>query len=266
MARPAPGALWGRSTWSWQLNSRWFVLLGGPRAAILQVADPGVGAGVAEYSSYRTDPLGRLQRTLESMLAIGFGPPEVRREVLARLERIHKGVTGTLEDGSPYSALDPELQYWVLATLVDTVLVVERRYVGELTEPDRERYFEESTAMAGAFGVPESIVPRNLGEFRAYMADRFASLEPSAASIDVASTLVRPDLPWVPGQAFVPLAWITTELLPSRLRSRLGIRDLTAAELAAVRGLQALSRTTLPRVGQVLSANPLNGRAIRGAA
>jgi hypothetical protein len=62
------------------------------------------------------------------------------------------------------------------------------------------------------------------------------------------------------------LNWVTVELLPARLRRRLGLADLNQAELAAVRGARALSRTTLPRLNEVLSANPLNGRAIRGAA
>ncbi|MEZ5237595.1 MAG: oxygenase MpaB family protein [Microthrixaceae bacterium] len=90
----------GPESLSWRFNSQSFVLLGGPRAAILQVCDPGVAAGVAEFSSYRTDPLGRLERTLESMLAIGFGTPERRQQVLDRLERIHGSVSGQLGDGT----------------------------------------------------------------------------------------------------------------------------------------------------------------------
>ena len=48
MQRPASGAMHDRHTLSWQLNSRWFVLIGGARAAIMQVADPKVAAGVAQ--------------------------------------------------------------------------------------------------------------------------------------------------------------------------------------------------------------------------
>ncbi len=266
MSRPAPGAMWSDDTWSWRLNSRWFVLLGGARAAILQVCDPQVAAGVAAYSSYRTDPLGRLERTLDAMLAIGFGSPARRQQVLAGLERIHDRVQGTTADGTPYSASDPALQYWVLATLVDTVLAVERRYVGRLREEDRERYFQESKHLARSFGIPDELVPQDLAAFRAYVADRFATLDPSAESLDITRSLMRPGLRWVPDPTFVPLNWVTVELLPARLRRRLGLADLNQAELAAVRGARALSRTTLPRLNEVLSANPLNGRAIRGAA
>lgn len=264
MGEPAPGAMWGRSTLSWKLNSRWFVLLGGPRAAILQVAHPGVAAGVAEYSAYRTDPLGRLERTLEAMLAIGFAPPQRRAEVLGRLERIHRRVAGTTPDGTPYEASDPELQYWVLATLVDTVLEVERRFVGRLRERDRERYFEESTALAGAFGVPESLVPTDLRGFRDYMQDRFATLRPSSQSVDITASLMRPGMRFVPDPAFVPLNWVTATLLPARLRHELGVADLNPAELAAVRSSAVVLRATLPHLTGVLGANPLNGRAIRG--
>ena len=41
------------------------LLLGGGRALLLEIAHPLVAAGVAEHSSYRSDPFGRLQRTLE---------------------------------------------------------------------------------------------------------------------------------------------------------------------------------------------------------
>ena len=60
---------------------------------------------------------------------------------------------GTTAEGEKYRAND-ELQYWVLATLVDTTFEVERRYVGEMRRADRERFFEESKLMAGAFGIP----------------------------------------------------------------------------------------------------------------
>ena len=251
---------------SWQLNSRWFVLIGGPRAAILQVCDPKVAAGVAMYSTYRTDPLGRLQRTLDAMLAIGFGSPTRRRAMLDGLEHGHGKVTGVTADGERYDARDPELQYWVLATLVDTVLTVERRYVGRIRERDRAAYFEESKALARAFGLPDSLIPTDLSAFRSYMADRFATLEPSEQSVDITRHLMRPGVAWLPDPALVPLNWATTELLPVRLRHRLGLADLNPAELAAVRGARAVTRAALPHMGQFLSANPLNGRAIRGAA
>jgi hypothetical protein len=37
MVQPADGALYPRDSLAWRINSQSFVLLGGPRAAILQV-------------------------------------------------------------------------------------------------------------------------------------------------------------------------------------------------------------------------------------
>ncbi len=266
MDGPARGALHDRSTWSWRLNSSWFVLIGGARAAIMQVAEPKIGAGVAQYSSYRTDPLGRLERTLDAMLTVGFGSPEQKERVLEELRQVHSVVRGRTEDGTPYSALDPQLMYWVLATLVDTVMVVEQRYVGRMDERDRRAYFDESFAIVEAFGIPARFSPQSLDEFRTYMADMSSSLQPSDASRDISRSLLQPGLRWVPDTALVPLDWVTLELLPSTLRRRLHLGDLSPSQLAAVRGAQRLSRSTLPRLPLRLRLNPLTGRVVRRAA
>lgn len=266
MAGPARGALYDRSSLSWRFNSQSLVLLGGPRAAILQICDPGIAAGVVRYSRYKTDPLGRLEGTLESMLAISFGAPQRRAEVLERLERIHTGVSGTLGDGSPYSALDRDRQFWVLATLTDTVIEADRRYLGKMRRGDRGAYYEESKSLAAAFGIPDNLVPDDYEAFRDYFAERVATLEPTGDSRDVASTLMRPRVPFVPGFAWLPFNLVTSELMPSRLRHQLAIRDLSRTELATVRAAQVSMRNSVAHLTGGLLANPLNSRAIRSAA
>ncbi len=264
--RPADGALYGAETVSWDVNRRWFPLIGGPRAAILQVCDPAVAAGVANYSAFRTNPIGRLDHTLDAMLTISFASPERRDAMLKQLRRIHAGIRGTTADGSRYTGNDPDLQYWVLATLIDTTFEVERRYVGEMRRPDRERFFRESKSMASAFGVPDELIPDDLEAFRAYMDDKFATLVPTEESREITSVLMRPGLRFVPDQSFIPLNWITAELLPSRLRRLLDVPKLNPAELQAVRTARMVSRTTLPRLHGVLASNPWSNRVLRPAA
>lgn len=263
---PATGALYGRESISWEVNRRWFPLIGGPRAAILQTCDPAVAAGVANYSAFRTNPLGRLDHTLDAMLTISFASPERRDAMLKQLRGIHARVRGTTADGAKYRANDPELQYWVLATLVDTTFEVERRYVGEMRRPDRERFFQESKLLAASFGIPDELVPQDLAAFRAYMAEKLATLEPTDESREIARVLMRPGLRWVPDQTFVPLNWITAEMLPTRLRGLLDVPELNQAELSAVRGARLVARTTLPRLHHALAANPWNHRVLRAAA
>src|SRR5688500_13141160 len=50
------------------------VLFGGGCALLLEVAHPLVAAGVADHSSFRTDPFGRLQRTLAAVTALSLEP------------------------------------------------------------------------------------------------------------------------------------------------------------------------------------------------
>lgn len=256
MAQPANDALYGSDSLAWRMNSQSFVLLGGPRAAILQVCDPGVAAGVAEFSSYRTDPLGRLQRTLDSMLAISFGTPERREATLAGLERAHASVAGELADGTPYSALEPDRQFWVLATLTDTVIEVDRRYLGWMGPAERVAYYAETKKLADAFGVPANLVPKDYREFREYFDGMVATLEPTDDSLDIAASLMSPRIPHVPGFAWVPFNVITTELLPTRLQHALGIRDLYPGELAAVRALQLGTRNSLAHLAGTWTHNP----------
>lgn len=263
---PAQDAMWDDATLSWELNSTWFVLLGGARAAILQVADPGVAAGVAEYSSYRTDPLGRLERTMDAVVTIGFGSERRRAEVLAELESIHSRVRGRTAEGAAYSALDPRLMYWVLATLVDTVMEVERRWVGRWGEAERERYVAEAAPMAAAFGIPKRFVPADLAAFRAYMAERFSTLEPSDASRDVTASLLAPGLRFVPDAAFAPLDWITVDLLPPRLRRELGLHRLTPLQRRTVRAARSASLQGLHRLPAPLRVSPYAARTLRRAA
>lgn len=263
--RPHTRALYDESSSSWQVNRHMFPLIGGARAAILQVCDPRVAAGVASYSTFKTDPFGRLDRTLDAMLTISFASPERREEMLEHLRRGHARVSGTTAGGEHYEANDPELQYWVLATLVDTTFEVERRYVGVMDRAERARFFEESKLLALAFGIPEEVIPVDLDAFRSYIARQFATLEPSEDTLEITRSLLRPGLRWLPDRSLVPLNWITTELLPARLRHLLELDDLNSAELSAVRGARMMARTTLPRVHQALSFNPWNIRVLRPA-
>lgn len=262
---PADGALYGRDTVSWDVNRRWFPLIGGPRAAILQVCDPRVAAGVADHSAFRTNPLGRLDHTLDAMLTISFASSERRDAMLTQLRGIHARVRGTTAGGEKYRANDPELQFWVLATLIDTTFEVERRYVGEMRGSDRERFYVESKLMADAFGIPATLVPEDLGAFRSYMSDKFATLEPTDDSREIAEALMRPGLRWIPDQSFIPVNWITAELLPTRMRRLLDVPKLNSTELKAVRSARLVARTALPRLHSVLAANPWNQRVLRAA-
>jgi uncharacterized protein (DUF2236 family) len=75
----------GPDSMMWRINREQVVLLAGPAAAVLQVAHPQVAMGVAAHSKFRTDSIGRLNRTLEAVYFVAFGTSE-------EVERVRDGV------------------------------------------------------------------------------------------------------------------------------------------------------------------------------
>ena len=220
---PRPDALLGRGTVSARLLTHPALLLGGPRAILMQVAHPKVAAGVADHSGFSSDPFGRLVRTLRTMDRIAFGSADRSARALQGLEARHRRITGTTSDGQEYSALDPALTLWVHATLVDTSLAVDGRYLGLLSRADRDRFYEESRLLAAAFRIPADLVPPDLASFRAYMGHMAGTLEVGQDARSIARHVLRPPLSGPAGGAagllVAPvLEAVTADLLPGRLR------------------------------------------------
>jgi uncharacterized protein (DUF2236 family) len=73
MALDADPGLFGPSSMAWRIDRELVVLAGATAAFLLQLADPGVAAGVAQHSNFREDPYGRLRRTLTVTFGLAFG-------------------------------------------------------------------------------------------------------------------------------------------------------------------------------------------------
>jgi len=63
VAEPVLG-FYGPHSVMWRINREAVLLGAGPAALLLQVAHPLIALGVARHSDFRTDPFGRLRRTL----------------------------------------------------------------------------------------------------------------------------------------------------------------------------------------------------------
>ncbi len=231
-------------------------LLGGMRALLLQLAEPKIAAGVADHSDFVNGLFPRLQHTIDMMVIVGMGAPDEAQTALQRTHRAHLRVHGTLADGAPYHAHDPELKLWVLATLIDTVLAVEERYLGEFDEEARCRYYQESREVARLFGIPETLIPPDLDSFRAYMGQRLARLEVSDPARQLSNYVVRPRFRFVPSLLFAPLRPVAADLLPPRLRAAYGL-SFTSRQRRLVRWGQVVSRAVVPSLPQWVRTFPL---------
>jgi uncharacterized protein (DUF2236 family) len=218
-AGPTTG-LFGPQSVTWQVSREAAVFLGAGRALLLQLAHPWVAAAIEEHSKSIADPIGRFHRTFATVHTMVFGSLDQCLAAARRLHQRHAAITGTLrcaagtfDEGSFYCANEASALRWVHATLIETALMAYALVLPPLSEPQRERYFEESSLFAALFGIPPSSLPPDWPAFSAYIAITLASdslfVTPQARAI--AHRLLSFPMP-------ATYRALTAELLPPRLR------------------------------------------------
>lgn len=211
----------------------------------MQVAHPLVARGVAEHSSYRTDRLARLLGTLRPMYAIAFGTPAEARRAARAVRAAHAPVVGP-----GYSADAPVLQRWVLATLIDTSLLVYRHFVGPIPGGTRgeDAYYAEMCQLGAWVGLDAAAMPADLAAFREYVRDAVATLEVTPEARRIADDLFAPlpEAPWL-SPAMPLVRELTAGLLPRRLREAYGL-PWGPRRARALVAAGRLGRLVLPRL------------------
>lgn len=237
----------------WKVARESALVLGGGRAVLLQLAHPLVAAGVGDHSTYVTAPWQRFQGTLDLMQTLAFGTRSQAHAAARTINRMHIPVRGTLAEaagalpvGTPFHARQPDLLLWVLATLVDTSLLLYPQIVGPLTREERERYYLEEPAAAGLLGLPPSAMPANLGEFEAYMRTMLEGdiLTVTPEARRVARTVMRFPIPlflWPVLRPARSVLWqATVSMLPAGLRAEFGFTWDDRRQWLLDREMQAL--------------------------
>ncbi len=245
-ARESAG-LFGPRSAAWLIDRELIVLAGGSCALLLQAAHPVVAAGVAEHSTYATDPFGRLLRTLKSSFDVVFGTRSQAEATIRRVNAIHASVRGELPgDGAAYSALDPEALLWVHATLIDTALRVYTRFVRALSDAEEQAYHDEAAQVATMLGVPAADLPPTIGELRRWMDamidDGRVRVTPAARAI--ARTVLYP-WPRIPRTVWDAAHLVSFTTLRPEIRRQYAIGWSPARERGMAR-LAALSRRMMP--------------------
>ena len=155
--------------------------VGGIAATILELAEPRVRAGVWNHSTFRKDPLTRVQRTGLAALVTAYGGKAQAEQLTARVRRMHDRVRGIADNGEPYWGNDPELLRWVQVTAGWGFLEAYRRFVNPgLTRADEDRYYAEGALGAHLYGRAPGDVPRSRDEVEACLRAMEPRLEPSA--------------------------------------------------------------------------------------
>jgi uncharacterized protein (DUF2236 family) len=232
------------------------VALSGPRALLMQAAHPVAFAGFFAHTGALDAPYERLSRTAQVMDAITFGPRAHADRITRRVRAMHRRVRGELAQpagrypaGTPYAADDPELLLWVLATLVDSALLVYERYVRTMSHSERDAFWRDYRQIGRLFGLRDDQMPATIEAFDDYMAEMLAGpdLHVSAQARELAVQIVlRPPVPlW--GRPLLELAnQITVGLLPEPIRRGYGFWWDPARGLAIRGGAEYAKRVVVP--------------------
>jgi uncharacterized protein (DUF2236 family) len=274
---PDPG-LFGPGSVTWRVMAEPVLMLGAGRALLMQAAHPLVAEGAIEHSTYRSDPYGRFERTVEWVTVVCFGTTAEARRACRQVNRLHAAVEGQLSTphatptvgaGAAYSGRDPELLRWVLATFVDTMLTAHDAFVGTLSVAERDRFVHEWRAVAALMGLSAATLWGTRAELTDYVAsqleDRSGVAVPGAGSRLVAETVLNPPVASAAMRpAWAVVTFTTVGLLPASTRAAYGIR-WTPAHAAVHRAISTWLRSTRPAVPRRLKVSPVYDRALARA-
>lgn len=227
-----PAAPFSPSSVMWRVTRENFLALGGPRALLLQLAHPKVAAGVDHHSTFRQNPFApyrRLYTTGDTMQKIVFGSDAQAKRAAAHILGIHDRVHGKTREkagpvprGSAYTAHDPALLTWVMATLYETSVNFYGRWAGPLAPREKERYYNEWCALAGLLGAPRQTMPANSRAFDAYYRRMLGEgLGVGEVARELSRTILNP--PLMPRSVVEFGKLLTTGLLPPEVREMYGL-------------------------------------------
>ncbi len=233
MPQPTPGP----ETITWRRAGDARVIFAAGYALLLQVSHPTVGAGVSEHSQFRSDPWGRLVRTLDYACTMVYAGPEAAAAMGARIRTMHASIKGRRPDGASYHALEPHAYAWVHATLAEGIVRAHERFGRPFSEREREELWREWRALGPLLGIRPRELPADWSAFRVYFEEIVQTrLERTEAVAEVLEALARPaapaSLPWPARSAWGVLAerqlghflrLTTVGLLPPLLRQRFGL-------------------------------------------
>ena len=248
------------------VHREWIVAFSGPRALLMQATHPVAFAGFFAHTGALDEPYERLNRTAKVLDTIAFGPRAEADRMTRRVRAMHRRVRGELTEaqgrfpkGTPYAADDPALLLWILATLVDSALLVYGKYIRRLSRDEREQYWQEYKVIGRLFGLTDDQMPATIEDFDAYMAamvesdDLYVSDEARELAIEI---VLKPPVSLV-AKPLVELAnFITVGLLPRRIRDLYDFGWDPARGIALHAGAEYTRRLLVPFLPRFLRYVP----------
>jgi uncharacterized protein (DUF2236 family) len=275
--------LFGPGSVTWKLHEEPILLLGGLRSLYLQALHPRAVAGVAQNSTFRSDPWGRLNRTSEYVGTVVYGSTAEVEVASSRLRRLHSRMTATdPRTGETFRIDEPDLLRWVHVAEVESFLTTARRAGLKLTDDEVDAYYTEQLRAAELVGLDPSTVPGTAAEVAAYSAALQPELGMTRESAETALFLTVPPVPGNWGStpfrlgltlgptrwAYFGIAGTAFALLPPWARKLYGGLGWPTTDVSAdlsIRGMRLVLQSVLATVPKRYRTAPMRQAALERA-
>jgi uncharacterized protein (DUF2236 family) len=221
----------------WRVHADASMFIAAIRALLLQALHPVALQAVVDHAGFRRDFWGRFRRTSRYIALTTYGTVPDAERAIAAVRAIHRRVTGTTPDGTPYAADDPHLLMWVHVAEVDSFLSAYRAFgADKLTAAEADEYVRQTGSIAARLGVVES--PSTVRELKLIMESYRPELSGSGSAREASNLLlVDPPFNGLTRAGYYLLAASAVSILPTWARVELMLPALPVTERALVRPL-----------------------------
>ncbi|MBD59209.1 MAG: hypothetical protein CL808_03690 [Citromicrobium sp.] len=218
------------------------MMIGGIRGLFLQMLHPAALQGVLDYSNFREDAQGRFHRTAQFISITTFGHRDRAEEAITRVNRIHTKITGTLPDGTPYSATDPRTLAWVHIAEASSFLAAYLRHARPgMPRAEQDEYYRQMAVIGRALHADP--MPESVAEAHAIMREFRHELTTSRDAREIAQFVLAIRPRGFPAPLQQAIGAEAVMLLPPFARSMLGLSRPGLAALPARATTWGLGRT-----------------------
>jgi uncharacterized protein (DUF2236 family) len=266
---PGEPALVPADSLSWRIfRNPIAMLVGGVTAVLLELAEPRVRSGVWDHTTFREQPLARLQRTGYAAMMTVFGARSRTQAMIARVNAGHARIAGNTPAGEPYRASDDELLTWVHATATFGFLTAYATCVRPVPAAARDAFYAENRASAWLYGVRSP--PASEADLHALVEQLRPRLEPSAIVLEFLAIMrTMPLLPAPLRGLQRLLVAAAVQNLPPDIRARLELDGpgwrVRPWQWLLLRALgRAADHLSLPTLPAQLAARRLADRPVAG--
>ncbi|WP_102145231.1 oxygenase MpaB family protein [Mycobacterium hubeiense] len=255
----------------WYVHNHLSAALGGWAGLYMEPLHPAFAAAAVEHSViYRGEPSwdvlsARLGRSAAFVSACTFGSTVSAERACRIVSAMHKTVVGTLPDGRPYAANDPDALRFAYATLAFGFFAAHQKYHPKPLRGRRaDEYFRQWARIAGELGATE--LPETLADVEKYFAEVAPRLSVSAQTLASIAIFEGLPMPLIARPVWNILEWAARDLLPPWARELYRYPDtLPVADWLRHRFVKAAIGVANDLIGGNGAANQALDRINRGS-